>query len=81
MGLTGEPRFPLALRLRRPGPRDLGERFEAVRAWIGALESGAKASRGFGYEIAWEEIDSRQLGRNRVPARILAAVSMSGRSL
>jgi hypothetical protein len=70
-GLTGEPRFPLPLRLRRPGPRELGERFEAVRAWIGALEAGAKTSRGFGYEIVWEEINSRQLGRNRVPAGLV----------
>ena len=65
--LRGEERFPLRLRTSRPGPRDLSERFEEVRAWIRALEAGAKASRGFGYEIDWVEVTHRQLGRNRIP--------------
>jgi len=69
-GLTGAPVFPQALRFRRPDTRDLSERFDAVRAWIRALEDGAKPSRGFGYDIAWEETSNRQLGRNRLPAGI-----------
>ena len=69
-GLTGEPLFPLALRFRRPDTRELSERFDAVRAWIRALEDGAKPSLGFGYDIAWEETSNRQLGRNRLPVGI-----------
>ena len=68
--LTGEPLFPLALRFRRPDTRELSERFDAVRAWIRALEDGAKPSLGFGYDIAWEETSNRQLGRNRLPVGI-----------
>jgi hypothetical protein len=69
--IKGEPLFPLPLRLRRPGPRDLSNQFDAVRAWIKSLDENAKPNRGFGYEIAWEEINHRQLGRNRVPSGIV----------
>ncbi len=60
--------FPLSLRLRRPDSRAMSDRFDEVRRWIRDLEGGSKARRGFGYAIAWTEIDHRQLGRNRVPA-------------
>ena len=62
--------FPLPLKSRRPSPRELGERFEAVRAWIEALEAGSRARQGVGYEILWEEARNRQLGRNKTPAGI-----------
>ena len=62
--------FPLPLKSRRPTPRDLGERFEGVRAWIEILESGSRSRQGLGYEIVWEETRNRQLGRNKMPASI-----------
>jgi len=62
--------FPLPLKLRRPTPRELGERFEAVRAWIVALEAESRARQGIGYEIVWEETTNRQLGRNKTPVGI-----------
>ena len=62
--------FPLRLKLRRPSPRELGERFEGVRAWIEALETGSRSRRGMGYEILWDETRNRQLGRNRMPVGI-----------
>jgi hypothetical protein len=64
---TGEPLFPLALRLRRPDTRAYGDNFEKVRSWIRVLEEGARARRGFGYDIEWIEVNHRQLGRNRIP--------------
>ena len=69
--VSGTQLFPLALRLRRPDPKDLGERFDAVRQWIRALEDSARERRGFGYEIEWVEINHRQLGRNRIPAGVI----------
>jgi len=57
----------MLLRLRRPSPRELGERFDAVRSWIEALEAGSRSKLGAGYEIVWEESSNRQLGRNRRP--------------
>jgi hypothetical protein len=68
--MTGEPLFPLALRLRRPDTRSYGVHFEKVRNWIRVLEEGARARRGFGYDIQWTEINHRQLGRNRIPDRV-----------
>ena len=59
--------FPLPLKLRRPSARELGERFDAVRSWIEALESGSRSKLGAGYEIVWVESNNRQLGRNRRP--------------
>lgn len=74
-GISDDPcRFPLQLRLRRPLPRELGEKFEAVRAWAKALDERSKSARGAGYEIAWEEFNSRQLGRNRLPAGVHVAI-------
>ncbi len=67
------PVFPASLRLRRPDTRDLTERFDDVRQWIRALEHGSKSVQGFGYDIEWTEINHRQLGRNRIPARISVA--------
>lgn len=61
--VTGEVLFPLQLKLRHPSGSALGKHFEAVRAWIAALQEGARA----GYVLAWEDVNSRQLGRNRVP--------------
>jgi hypothetical protein len=69
-GVTGEALFPLRLLLRRPDAKAMGQSFEAVRGWIRELEENSRASRGFGYEIEWADINHRQLGRNRIPNRI-----------
>jgi hypothetical protein len=68
--LAGATRFPLELRLRRPDARALAERFDEVRAWIRALDGGSRTALGYGYDIAWSEINHRQLGRNLVPSGI-----------
>lgn len=67
---SGAAVFPYAPRFRRPDTRDLADRFDDVRKWIRALEHGSKAAQGHGYDIEWTEINHRQLGRNRVPARV-----------
>jgi len=66
-------KFPLQLRMRRPTPRDLGEKFEVVRAWVRALQEGSKSALGTGYDVEWEEVNTRQLGRNRLPAGVHVA--------
>lgn len=65
--------FPVELRFRRPSPRELSDRFDAVRTWIRGLEEGAKETRGLGYNITWEETNTRLLGRNRVPRDIVVS--------
>jgi hypothetical protein len=69
--LNGASMFPLELRLRQPGVAELGEQFDAARGWIKALEAGSKANLGYGYDIAWREINHRQLGRNRIPDKVV----------
>jgi hypothetical protein len=71
--LHGEALFPLELRLRQPGVAELGEQFDAVRDWIKALEAGSKVGIGHGYDIVWRDINHRQLGRNRLPERVVLA--------
>jgi len=64
--LTGDPLFPMTLRTRRPDRRALLDRFDEVRQWMRLLDEGAR-----GYDIAWTEINHRELGRNRVPEGIV----------
>jgi hypothetical protein len=71
--LHSDALFPLELRLRQPAVAQLGEQFDAVRDWIKALEAGSKAGIGQGYDIVWREINHRQLGRNRLPDRVVLA--------
>jgi len=83
--LAGEPLFPLTLRLRKPDARAMAERFDEVRGWIRGLEEGSRARQSFGYDIEWEEIRHRQLGRNNVPVKVLVpgeddALRMIGRT-
>ncbi len=68
--VAAEPVYPLALKFRKPDVRALSDRFDEVRQWIRALDSGGKAALGFGYEIEWSEINHRQLGRNQFPAGV-----------
>jgi len=62
--LDGGALFPHEVRLRQPGAAAMGEQFDLVRNWIAALDAG---SRSEGYELAWRDINHRQLGRNRIP--------------
>ncbi|QRK05187.1 hypothetical protein JQX13_34005 [Archangium violaceum] len=66
--LTGEALFPKQLRVRRPSTKELGERFEDARRWIRQLEEDSRAR---GYLLEFEEVVHRQLGRNRVPGRVV----------
>ena len=68
---SGESLFPLTLRLRKPEVKAMAHHFDEVRAWIRTLEDGSLAKQSFGYSIEWEEIRHRQLGRNKVPAKVV----------
>lgn len=65
--LDGRALFPYELRLRQPNTAEMGAQFDAVRRWIAALVSAARPERAYGYELAWREINHRQLGRNSIP--------------
>ena len=63
--------FPYRLRLRRPAASELGSSFEAVRTWVRSLEAASRPETGVGFEIEWEDVNTRQLGRNRLPAALI----------
>lgn len=65
--VTGEPLFPLRLRLRRPSAREIVERFGDVGDWARALNAATRDARGFGYELELEELRSRVHGANTLP--------------
>ncbi len=66
--VTGEPLFPLQLRLQRPGSRELAEDFDGVRRWAQALAAADRAQRGYGFELEWRTVNHRVHGRNALPA-------------
>ncbi len=68
---TAPLEFPLALRFRKPSSRELGTHFEGIRAWIKDIEGSSRAALGAGYDIVWEEVDNRLIGRNALPKSIL----------
>ena len=63
--------FPLKLRLRKAASRDLDERFEAVREWVGELIEQSKDQRGHGYDIEWRTVNHRLRGSNQLPAAVV----------
>lgn len=65
------PLFPYTLNLKRPDARELGAKFADAQRWIQTLEDGSRGKRGFGYDIEWEDIRHRQLGRNTIPKAIV----------
>lgn len=68
--LSGEPLFPLKLRLRKPAARDLTERFSAVADWVQTLRDGSKKKRGYGYTVHWRQRRHRVQGSNQLPDAI-----------
>ena len=69
--LTGDNLFPLQMRLRQPGIGDIGNDFGAVQQWIQALDGASSATRGYGYELVWRDMNHRQTGRQRLPEAVL----------
>jgi hypothetical protein len=65
--VTGNGLFPLELKLRRPGPRDVRERFGEVQDWARALSAECREVRGFGYELRLETLRNRVQGANDLP--------------
>ncbi len=63
--------FPLSFRCRGPETQELADRYDDVRRWIRSLAASSRSVRGRGYDIEWTEINHRQLGRNRLPYRII----------
>ncbi|MFZ1102825.1 MAG: Wadjet anti-phage system protein JetD domain-containing protein [Hyphomicrobiaceae bacterium] len=63
--------FPYPLRLRAPRPSELGTSFEEAQAWVHALERASRRHTGTGFDIEWQEVNTRALGRNRLPTALI----------
>ncbi len=77
--LTGEPIFPLTVRLRRPRAGDISERFGEVQDWVRSLTQASREVRGFGFELRVETIANRVQGRNTIP--VAAVISSEADAL
>lgn len=76
--VTGENLFPMQIPLRQPGISDIGDNFGAVQHWIRALEAASSATRGYGYELVWRDVNHRQTGRQRLPEAALIPSEADG---
>lgn len=63
--------FPLEVRLRRPGARDVTERFGAVIDWAESLRAGSRERKGRGYDLRWTSVNNRVHGSNQVPVAVV----------
>ncbi|MBL6957033.1 MAG: hypothetical protein ISR54_09520 [Chlorobium phaeobacteroides] len=63
--VKGDNLFPLRLTLKGPDSRQLSERFDEVRDWIGQLSTAAGP-----YRIVWRKVNHRVLGSNDIPSEI-----------
>lgn len=69
--IGGPPVFPLEVRFRTPGGKEILEQYDAVRQWIRTLQRHSKEARPRGYAIVWRTIRHRTLGEQQVPQRIV----------
>lgn len=60
--------FPRVLRVDlRPNSSDIA----AAAAAVQSLRAASKETMGFGFTVEWQEINSRKLGRNQFPKRVV----------
>lgn len=67
--LNGETLFPMEIRLRRPGPREIAERFGEVGDWARELAAASREARGKGFELQHETLKNRVQGANALPVK------------
>jgi hypothetical protein len=63
---AGAPFEPLDVPIRGPGPRDLGERFDEVRAWRAGWSGVPR-----GVRLVEVPVGGRLIGVNRLPGRVV----------
>ena len=63
--------FPYRRRLRGPCADELGSAFGTVRDWVHSLSAASRSETGTGFDIEWRDVNTRQLGRNRLPSAFI----------
>jgi hypothetical protein len=62
--------FPMRLSLKSPTSAELGLHFSDAQDWVQSLTHAAKKSE---LTLEWQEINHRQLGRNKLPTTLVLA--------
>lgn len=63
--------FPINIRFRTPGGKEMLEKFKDVRKWIETLRLHSIENQTKGYQIIWETIRHRNLGDQQIPQQII----------
>ena len=63
--------FPLSIPLQAPSSRELLKNFSSLSKTIDELTKASKKQIGFGYELDFHEINSRSLGKQRLPQKAI----------
>ena len=66
-----EALFPLVIGVGKPTATALLNDFSGVRAWKVDLEKHSQCSIGYGYRIEYVDINHRQLGKHRLPSKLV----------
>lgn len=66
---SGQPWEPIRLPVKGPASTEVLDRFDEIRSWCASLEVGAPAR----FEIEHRSVRGRNLGSNRIPARVRVA--------
>lgn len=64
---AGEPWTPVSLPVKAPDARELLDRLDEARQWLNRFQREAS-----GFDIEYKTVQGRQLGANRLPARVTA---------
>jgi hypothetical protein len=76
--VTGQPVFPLVVRLRRPSAREIAERFGDVLDWARELKEASREVRGFGFDVYRKTVRSRVHGSNDLPVAAVIPTEADG---
>ncbi len=78
--LHGDSFFPYIIPLKHPSGKELSNSFEQAKEWIETLVSRSKLQISNGYELKWQEINHRQLGKNKIPVAAIFSREIDGLS-
>jgi hypothetical protein len=68
---AGEPLAVLDVPLRRPRASEIGDDLGAVREWVSVIDAGSRG--GAHYDLTYEAVGGRVIGRNELPSRAVVA--------
>lgn len=71
--VTGAALFPMEIPLRRPGPREIADRFGEVLDWARALAAASRNGSDGGFALRHETVRNRVHGINELPVAAIVS--------